>query len=157
MNPSLSVCRKKVLHSWICKTSLSGWKLRCKIFAKISISSPYNPKKKSSEKKMFKTKVVDNFTLYLAIFFYFDEIAKMWVWQPKMSCWVLSEVIFWPKFLQINRALSKLFMHMKTHFSSISFYLDLSLCEFYAILAEFTTLNNSCLQCNKVYFIAHEP
>ena len=122
---------KKVLHSWICKTSLSGWKLRCEIFAKISISSPYNPKKKSSEKKMFKTKVVDNFTLYLANFFYFDEIAKMWVWQPKMSCWVLSEVIFWPKFLQINRALSKLFMHMKTHFSSISFNLDLSFCNFF--------------------------
>ena len=67
---------KKVLHSWICKTSLSGWKLRCKIFAKISISSPYNPKKKSSEKKMFKTKVVDNFTLYLANFFILTKSQK---------------------------------------------------------------------------------
>ena len=38
---------------------------------------------------------------------------------------------FWPKILEINRALLKLFMHMKTHFSSISTYRDLSLCNFF--------------------------
>ena len=37
---------------------------------------------------------------------------------------------FWPKILEINRALLKLFMHMKTHFSSISTYRDLSICDF---------------------------
>ena len=42
----------------------------------------------------------------------------------------LSEGFFWPKILKINRALFKLFMHMKTHFSSISTYRDLSLCDF---------------------------
>ena len=37
---------------------------------------------------------------------------------------------FWPKILEINRALSKLFMHMETHFPPISSYRDLSLYEF---------------------------
>ena len=32
-------------------------------------------KKMSSDKKMFKAKVVGNF----------DEISKMWIWEPKMS------------------------------------------------------------------------
>ena len=35
---------------------------------------------------MVKTKVEDNFLN-------FDEISKLWVWEPKMSCWVLSEVL----------------------------------------------------------------
>ena len=39
-------------------------------------------------------------------------------------------MFFLPKILKISWALSKLFMHMKTHFSSISFIRDLSLCEF---------------------------
>ena len=39
----------------------------------------------SSDKKMFKAKVVGNFTYLGANFFYFDEISKMWIWEPKMS------------------------------------------------------------------------
>ena len=65
------------------------------------------------------------------IFFYFDEISKMWAWEPKMSCWVLSEVIFWPKWSFCNRALLRFFMHMKTHFSTISFYLNLQINNFF--------------------------
>ena len=42
-----------------------------------SISKPTNPQKKLSENRMVKTKVVDNFTLEVAFFFYFDEISKM--------------------------------------------------------------------------------
>ena len=52
---------RKVPNSYLCKTSLNGWKLRSKILAKISIPSHSNPKKKLSEKKIFKSKVVDNF------------------------------------------------------------------------------------------------
>ena len=67
----------------------------------------------------------------MAIFFYFDEISKMWAWEPKMSCWVLSEVIFWPKWSFCNRALLRFFMHMETHFSTISFYLNLQIKNFF--------------------------
>ena len=48
-----------------------------------------------------------------------------------MSCWVLSEVIFWPKFSFCNRASLRFFMHMKTHFSTISFYLNLQINNFF--------------------------
>ena len=65
------------------------------------------------------------------IFFYFDEISKMWAWEPKMSCWVLSEVIFWPKWSFCNQALLRFFMHMKTHLSTISFYLNLQINHFF--------------------------
>ena len=40
---------------------------------------------------------------------------------------------FWPKILEINRSLSKLFMHMETHFSPISSYRHLSLCNFFKL------------------------
>ena len=46
-------------------------------------------------------------------------------------CIFIVRRFFWPKILEINRALLKLFMHMKTHFSSISTYRDLSLCDFF--------------------------
>ena len=42
-------------------------------------------KKMSSDKKMVKAKVVGNFTYQGADFFYFDEISKMWILEPKMS------------------------------------------------------------------------
>ena len=42
-------------------------------------------KKMSSDAKMFKAKVVGNFTYLGAILFYFDEISKMWILEPKMS------------------------------------------------------------------------
>ena len=48
-----------------------------------------------------------------------------------MSCWVLSEVIFWPKWSFCNRASSRFFMHMKTHFSTVSFYLNLQINNFF--------------------------
>ena len=65
------------------------------------------------------------------IFFSFDKISKLWAWEPKMSCWVLSEVIFWPKWSFCNQALLRFFMHMKTHFSTISFYLNLQINNFF--------------------------
>ena len=34
----------------------------------------------------------------MANFFHFDEFAKMWVWQPKTSCWVYCPKSFFYKF-----------------------------------------------------------
>ena len=45
--------------------------------------------------------------------------------------WVLSKVIFWLKRSFCNRALLRFFMHMKTHFSTISFYLNLQINNFF--------------------------
>ena len=51
--------------------------------------------------------------------------------RAKISCWVLSEVIFWPKWSFCNWALLRFFMHMETHFSTISFYLNLQIKNFF--------------------------
>ena len=48
-----------------------------------------------------------------------------------VDIFIVWRVFFWPKVLKINWALSKLIMHMKTHFSSISTYRDLSLCNLF--------------------------
>ena len=40
------------------------------------------------------------------------------------ACIFIVQRFFWPKILEINRALFKLFMHMKIHFSFISSYRD---------------------------------
>ena len=45
-------------------------------------------------------------------------------------CIFIVRRFFWPKISKINGALSKLFMDMKTHFSSISSYRDLSISDF---------------------------
>ena len=66
---------RKVLNSYLRKTSLNGSKLRCEILAKISISSPSNTKKIVREKNVL-SKSCRQFYVIGDDFFYFDKIAK---------------------------------------------------------------------------------
>ena len=67
---------RKVLNSYLRKTSLNGSKLRCEILAKISISSPSNPKKSCQRKKCFKQKLQTILRYRWRIFFILTKSQK---------------------------------------------------------------------------------
>ena len=89
-------------------------------------NSPRTRKKSRQRIKCFKQKLW-TILRYRKRFFLFWRNLKNVGLRAKNVCWLLSEVIFWPKLSFCNRASLRFFMHMKTHFSTISFYLNLQI------------------------------
>ena len=102
-------------------------KIALQNLCKNSFPLPSHVQKKSCQRRKWLKQSCRQFYVLCRNVFYFDKIWKMWVWHPKMSCLVLAGVIFWPKWSFYNLALLRIFLHRKTNFSTISFYLNLQI------------------------------